>query len=259
MRKAWTQEIITLNQLLQFLNGIHQIHGYTILFNDTKTIGRIIFEYILTIIVIVNLSALFLAPIDQISDLDEKQKTMTFILGVTGTYIIAMELMYWVQRKNVLELVQWCHWVEEHKPNLETGLKKPRDWFAERRQKIYTIIWILKHATILTLMFMTCFWVPYFNLTIPEGYYLMIELNFKFLSKNSFTVFLFFHFIQCCTSTFILFIFFFSLSFFILFTNYIFGQLELIKIYINQLNLNDTKAFIYGLGEVTGLHLDVIR
>lgn len=65
--------------------------------------------------------------------------------------------------------------------------------------------------------------------------------------------------LQLVASYHIYFIFTFSLSFFILFVTYITGQLQLIKHYVDHLNLDDHNALAGALKEITALHLDVLE
>lgn len=88
----------------------------------------------------------------------------------------------------------------------------------------------------------------------------MVDLNFKFCPQDEFSICLgFLLTFQCFAYLAAFFLGAFSLSYCILFTEYIVGQLELITCYVSQLNLTDTQDLRAKFEEIIKIHLDVLR
>lgn len=99
-----------------------------------------------------------------------------------------------------------------------------------------------------------------FQLFSSEGHSLPLDINLRhFSEKDSLAIFLVELTIFVPTTFLNLAFSTFSLSFFILFTCYIVGQLELIAQYMQQLDTTDPILFAKTLGEVVELHLDALR
>lgn len=118
---------------------------------------------------------------------------------------------------------------------------------------------IIKIGTIVEIILLYFVWLTLLNFFSPEGFHLVQDFNFNFLPKKSVIVYICLYLIQFGTGFFFFSFVFFSLTFFVLFSTYILGQIELIVIYVKQLNLNEPKYLAAGLKEIIKLHLDALR
>lgn len=87
----------------------------------------------------------------------------------------------------------------------------------------------------------------------------MLDIGFKFIAKDSLIFFCTIFALQFSGGILLFFFLLNSLSFFVLFTTYVIGQIELIVLFAEQLNTEDEFKFSAGLKEVVELHLNVLK
>lgn len=248
--------MMTLEDLLETLNNFHSRHGVTILSNEPKPLRVRIKNCLLKIAVGCFFILLILASTNRFSNNDRVNRMLNRVITMIIFEILFIETLFWTRRKMVLELVKWCHQIETHQV---PTLNKPVDWFARKRNRTLTVIKYFDNSFMVQYV-VIMFLVPILFSYILGQYRLAISFDLKNFSEyNSLPIFFLEGFIYTTACWFLAPFLLFSFSFFIFFSNYIIGQLELIEHYILQLDLNDVKKLRYNLKEIVKLHLDVLR
>lgn len=124
-------------ELITALNNFHKNHGITLLSTEKKTKLELIRNGCFAFSVFGYEFLFILASTSKFSLNNNVERTIAVICAFAVVSIFVFELLYLVRRKEILELVDWCHWVETYQP---TAFAKPDDWFQPQRKKVYDFI-----------------------------------------------------------------------------------------------------------------------
>lgn len=248
-----------LTKLLRCVNDLHKNHGFTVLFNDKESFLYHARRTWLLVAFILDISLLLICSNSQFSNNTALERLMDFLIAITcsGAAIVETTFLFW--RDDIRELVEWCYKVESWEP--KSTLKKPLDWFKTCRSD--TKASIHRYITMARLEAWSVAFVIIPLQSYFSGYYwLPIAFNFKKVAeKESLFVFAALYILVNSAIVFITYYMTFGMSLYVLFINYILGQLRLIEHYVMQLNLRNLQAeeLKRSLRDIVALHIDVLR
>lgn len=126
-----------LNVFLARLNAIHRVHGLTILSESPKLRWQKIWTTLAWSATIALDVLLLAGTVPSLTSNDKFQRLMCLTCLIINLQVCSQELLFASKREKVLELVDWCHYVEMQQ--LES-LKRPAGWYLDVRKRLTHLI-----------------------------------------------------------------------------------------------------------------------
>lgn len=246
-----------LNQVLLEINSLHRFHGLTILGGSEPQSCSYKGWIIISRTAVLLQMILFL--IGSLPAFSSNRQVEFMVCGfalLMSLEIIFQELVFVAQKKDVIELVRWCHQVETTQYSI---CVRPRNWFDGPREKCLKLVKLYVFIAIFYIFIVYFFMVPILS-WINNHLSLPYNINIKgYEEKEHYWVFSIEFFIGLCGTFVIAQLFMYSLSFFILFSSYLIAQFELVARFVSEVPMNDEKAVTIYLSDIIDLHLDALQ
>lgn len=255
MSKKTKVEAPKFKKVVKYLKFMHCTHGFKVL-PKKKSKKKLLLQVTVQVMMFLYALITFFCGMKTTSSNDKLQRMMCNAALSLFIIIFVSESIFMSKRETLIEILNWCQKVDS---KIYSHCKTPPDWFGKTRlknQKILKSYFQFFTAYVLVLFFIIC---PLRSIVVGHPA-LIADYNLKGYEERDHPI------VFCCE--FIIFLVggigwahlvIFSLSFFIIFTNYIIAQLELIENFVQGLLVQDYQRVILQLKEITELHIEVLQ
>lgn len=244
-----------LSKFLIKVNNIHEHVGLS-LFDKTKPDTFIfkLWKLFLKACFFIGMGLVFCGSFKTFSTNDAFKRLICLSMFSGATFLFILDMVLYLRKKRVLELIDWCHWAEVQKIKLYPDRG---DWFKSGRKKslkLITVFKILVNFEVLVIALIT----PIFLFWWFGEPTLYAPINIRgHEERNSWIVFSLELLALTGAAFYLVHVTLFTLSILIIVINYILNQLKLIQICIGRINLKTDLPI--QLKEIVELHSDTLK